>query len=264
VGFWQHFVAKSLTNFSSDSKAFPSARRASAKRANITPALRSRRKKPTGRLVLRCDCGLKRDLMFVSARHPFPAILLLLAFVAPAASCGSSSRDEGQGPAESGGSSPASPDASSAGAPMIGPSTGLLLCQDRDVPGAPCQDERCYGTRCGVRFDLLCENGAWSSAGSSLAWELVCPSAEPIFDIAGIEVGACCAEHLARNDLYTEPQSCELCPPGAPVDGEPCSLPDDCAPAVIDCFYKCCCYGNTTWAQCDGERWHVATNCSPK
>ena len=87
---------------------------------------------------------------------------------------------------------------------------------------------------------------------------------ERIYDIGEIDTGACCGEILPKNDVHTEAPSCDLCPQGAPDDGAPCSLPDDCAPSVIDCFYKCCCYGTTIWAQCDGKRWHVATNCSSK
>ena len=204
--------------------------------------------------------------------------------VAGTARCGRTSQDEGQPPAESGGGSRSAPpagagaggnqagavtvsggtgaDVSSAGALAIGDSRA---CQERDVPGAPCKDPRCYGTRCGVRFDLVCEGGAWRSGDSSLAWELVCPAgSDSIYDIHDIKTAACCREVLPKNDVYTEANSCNLCPADAPDDGASCSLPNDCAPPVIDCFYKCCCYGNTIWAQCDGERWHVATNCSSK
>jgi hypothetical protein len=116
-----------------------------------------------------------------------------------------------------------------------------------------------------VRFDLTCKDDTWDSGDSTLAWELVCPvPSDSVYDVGDIKEGACCGEVLPRNDVYSEPPSCDLCPAMAPRDGEPCSLPDDCAPAIIDCFYKCCCYGNVTWAQCDGTEWHVATNCSDK
>lgn len=153
-----------------------------------------------------------------------------------------------------------------AGAPaMLDPSTASRPCTARDAPGKRCDAPRCLGERCGVRFELFCMEGAWGSGDSSLAWDLVCPVAsEPIYDIRDIKQGACCGDVLPRRDLYTEPNSCSLCPEAAPVDGDPCALPDDCKPAIIDCFYKCCCYGNLTWAQCDGQEWHVATNCSAK
>ena len=232
--------------------------------------------------------------MFPFGRRALSATLVLLALVAAVGSCGRTSHDDGQPSSPSGGMSPStttagaaavagtiagandagsaaahggtSSDVSSAGAPGISdPSTTSRSCDETDVPGAPCKDARCYGTRCGVRFNLACKGGAWSSGDSSLAWELVCPVGnEPIYDIGELKTGACCGELLPKNDVYTEPPSCNLCPEGAPVDGAPCSLPEDCAPPVIDCFYKCCCYGNTIWAQCDGKRWHVATNCSGK
>jgi len=226
--------------------------------------------------------------MFPTGHRPLPSILLLLALVALAASCGRTSNDEGQAPSQSGGALPtagstagaaggqqggstmakggAESSVSSAGAPEVtDPSGTSRPCEEGDVPDAPCEDSRCWGTRCGVRFDLICKDGVWSSADSPLAWELVCPvSDEAIYDVRDIKMGACCGELLAKNDVHTEPPSCNLCPEAAPNDGSPCSLPSDCAPAIIDCFYKCCCYGTTTWAQCDGERWHVATNCSSK
>jgi hypothetical protein len=213
--------------------------------------------------------------------------LLLLALVATAASCGRTSHEESQPPLPSGGAAPSTPpnggagaaqagsvtasggaitDVSFAGAPeIVDPAVTSRPCLDRDVPGAACEDPRCWGTRCGVRFDLACEGGAWSSGGSSLAWELSCPAGdEPINDIGELETGACCGKLLPKNDVHTEPNSCSLCPDAAPDDGAACSLPDDCATPIIDCFYRCCCYGDTVWAQCDGKRWHVATNCSPK
>ena len=228
--------------------------------------------------------------MFAFGHRPPSAALLLLALAAPAAGCGRTSHDDA--PTPLGGAAPSthtagaaavggttsanqagsgaasggtSSDVSSAGASEITDPTTSLSCQETDVPGAPCEDARCYGTRCGVRFDLVCKGGAWSTGDSSLAWELVCPATdEPIYDIGGIKAGACCGELLPKNDVHDEPPSCNLCPQAAPDDGAPCSLPDDCAPPVIDCFYDCCCYGNTTWAQCDGKRWRVATNCSSK
>lgn len=226
--------------------------------------------------------------MFPFGQRPFQIISLLLALVALAVSCGRTSNDEGQRPSQSGGALPSAgstaggagahqggskmesggtaSNVSSSGAPEVTePSATWRPCRAADVPDAPCEDSRCGGTRCGVSFELICKDGAWSSASSPLAWELVCPvKDEAVYDIRDIKAGACCGELLAKNDVYTEPPSCNLCPEAAPNDGSPCSLPSDCAPAVIDCFYKCCCYGTTTWAQCDGERWHVATNCSSK
>lgn len=153
----------------------------------------------------------------------------------------------------------------SSGAPSIQVGDDGRPCQPEDVPGQPCDTARCWGNRCGIHFELTCEEEAWDSGSYGTAWELVCPvTSGSIFGIDAIEEGACCGETLSRNDVYTEPQSCSLCPDAAPRDGDPCSLPSDCAPPIIDCFYKCCCYGNLTWAQCDGTEWHVATNCSDK
>ena len=113
--------------------------------------------------------------------------------------------------------------------------------------------------------DLVCESGAWVTVDSSHASDLVCPEGtESVTSLADITVGACCGELRPRNRAPIEPASCELCPQFAPEAGAPCSLPDDCTPRLIDCFYSCCCYGSTTWAQCDGETWHVTTDCSPK
>ena len=116
-----------------------------------------------------------------------------------------------------------------------------------------------------MHFDLVCTDGVWSADASLLAWALECPKGnESASEVGDIETGACCGEVLPKNDVYTEPPSCDLCPASAPQDGESCSLPDACAPRIIDCFYKCCCYGSTIWAQCDGQQWHVATDCSAK
>lgn len=224
--------------------------------------------------------------MYAFARRSFSAILLV-ALVAPAASCGRTSDDGGQPPSQSGGtpavgaggataganqagaaaaSAGAGPDQSSAGAPdVIDPSAPFGACQENDMPGAPCAAGRCYGIRCGVRFELSCKGGAWKRGDSSPAWELACPAGnESVSNVGDIVTGVCCGELLPKNDVYSEPPSCNLCPEAAPDDGAPCSLPDECAPSVIDCFYKCCCYGDTIWAQCDGKRWHAATNCSDK
>lgn len=225
--------------------------------------------------------------MFAFSSRTLSATLLLLALVPPSAGCGRTSRDEGL--PQPSGTSPsnvtagataagataganqagsaaanggASSDVSAAGASEITDQPASRSCQEADVPGAPCEDPRCHGARCGVRLELNCEGGAWSNRDSSLAWELVCPASdEPIYDVGDVKAGACCGQLLPKS---TQPPSCSLCPEAAPDDGALCSLPDDCAPPLIDCFYKCCCYGNTTWAQCDGKRWHVATNCSAK
>lgn len=145
------------------------------------------------------------------------------------------------------------------------PTREVGTCRSGDLPGEPCLAEAmCWSTRCGVHFELACQAGSWVVDGSSLAFEMVCqPSDEFTYAIRDITTGACCGERGPRNEV-TEPQSCELCPGVAPRDGEPCALPDDCNPRIIDCFYDCCCYGTTTWAQCDGESWHVATDCSGK
>jgi hypothetical protein len=205
-------------------------------------------------------------------RGRFSAPLSLLVLVSVAASCDGSSRNEGQPSAESAGTGgsagvggSAGAGASSAGAPAIDIPPSSPRCLAQDAPGAPCGYPACWGTRCAIRFDLTCDGGVWSARDSTLAWDLVCPAGnDSVNSLGDIEMGACCGELLPKNDLHTEPPSCDLCPGDAPDDGDPCSLPDDCAPAVIDCFYKCCCYGNTTWAQCDGTRWRVVTNCSSK
>jgi hypothetical protein len=202
-------------------------------------------------------------------------MLLLSWVVVLAASCGRTAHDVGEKPAPSQSAGEAShglppsqagSGTSSAGAPpTIDPIGVTRPCAPSDAPGEPCDGSGCWGRRCGVRFDLTCKGGTWDSGPSVLAWQLACPvPGDSVHDIGDIEQGACCAEVLPRNDVYSEPPSCDLCPQAAPQDGEPCSLPAECAPPMIDCFYKCCCYGSLTWAQCDGERWHVATNCSSK
>lgn len=228
-------------------------------------------------------------------QHPVSSALLLLSLAVLVTNCGRTSHEEpeehvsppsagagGDAPPSSGGggagqagstsvsgatsaSGTSGSESSPGGAPAIDPGVGALHCAPQDEPGSACNFPRCWGDRCGVHFELTCVNGVWDSRGSSLAWELVCPvPGSSVSDVGDIEQGACCGKTLPRNDVHSEPPSCNLCPDLEPRDGEPCSLPDDCAPALIDCFYKCCCYGNVTWAQCDGKQWHVATNCSGK
>jgi hypothetical protein len=219
-------------------------------------------------------------------------VLLLLALLPLPASCGrtSSAPDDGQAPPESGnggsgatsshtnqggitlggsvgttdaGDAPAS--SARAGGPLVDPTLPSRPCGPDELPGQPCEDLRCWGTRCGVHFNLACVAGTWAVDYPALAWELVCPTGnESIYDLGEIDIGACCGDLRPRNDVDTQPPSCEHCPEAAPQDGDACRLLDDCMPQLIDCFYDCCCYGNMTWAQCDGERWHVATNCSGK
>lgn len=231
--------------------------------------------------------------MAAPIRRRVSSALWLSCLAVLAASCGRTEheRDEGQVPVSSAGAGRASeqpPSVAGGGANQAGslsassgtggldlgpegaaglsdPGDVISECTPSDAPGVACSAPRCWGQRCGVRFDLTCKNGIWDSGDSSLAWELVCPvSTDLNNDIRGIDQGACCGELLPRNDVYTEPASCSLCPETTPKEGDACSLPSSCAPAIIDCFYKCCCYGTLTWAQCDGTRWHVATNCSPK
>jgi hypothetical protein len=224
------------------------------------------------------------------ARRLLPAFTLLALLSLPA-SCGrtSSAADERQAPPEAGsGGSGAMPSASNqggialggslstpdaggrtpsagGGGPIVDPSLPSRPCGPDELPGQPCEDPRCWGTRCGVRFNLACLGGTWTVDSPALAWELVCPpGSESVFSVSEIDKGACCGDLRPRNDVHTEPPSCEYCPEAAPQDGDACGLPDECMPQLIDCFYDCCCYGTTTWAQCDGERWHVATNCSSK
>lgn len=144
------------------------------------------------------------------------------------------------------------------------PTTAVGTCRTTDLPGEPCEEALCWSSRCGVHFQLACQDGAWVVDGSSLAFEMMCQTSDEFaYDIRDITTGACCNDRIPRNEAR-EPPSCELCPGVAPRDGEACALPDSCSPRIIDCFYSCCCYGTTTWAQCDGERWHVATDCSGK
>lgn len=136
-------------------------------------------------------------------------------------------------------------------------------CKQGEMPGSPCDAPQCWGTRCGVDFRLICKDGAWVPGKSPNVWNMVCPMSEPVPGLDQIRTGACCGQPLPRNSPQ-EPPSCSECPQTAPMDGEPCSLRDSCAPKLIDCFYKCCCYGFTVWAQCDGRRWRLATSCSDK
>jgi len=135
-------------------------------------------------------------------------------------------------------------------------------CTETDRPGTPCTKDTCWSARCGVRFSLTCLDGVWVLGDDSPALELVCsPDEEFVSSLGDLDSGACCAERLPREELGNA-HSCSLCPPQEPRDGQACSLADDCSPKLIDCFYRCCCYGTTSWAQCDGQTWHVASNCS--
>jgi hypothetical protein len=140
-------------------------------------------------------------------------------------------------------------------------------CGPADLPGAPCTPGTCFGTRCGIRFDLECTAGEWQVRrldGESTAWDFVCPPEnEPVFDLSQITRGQCCGEPGRGTELPPS-EGCGYCPETAPNDQDSCALPADCSPRIVDCFYSCCCYGTVTWAQCDGERWHVTTNCSWK
>jgi hypothetical protein len=171
-------------------------------------------------------------------------------------------------PTAVGGSPISGSSTSSAGLQIVlGGDTGQLApgpfdCIESDRPGEPCSRSLCRGQSCGTPFELACVDGVWTIAGSAAAFEKPCPPGnEHATNIADIVSGACCGAQVPRND---DTASCNLCPEGEPRDGDPCELPADCSPAVIDCFYRCCCYGHTTWAQCDGERWRVETDCSSK
>lgn len=144
------------------------------------------------------------------------------------------------------------------------PTRGVGTCHAADLPGQPCQDGTCWSARCGVRFQLACQAGTWIVDGSALAFDMVCqPEDEFTSAITDITTGACCSDWRPRNNP-AEPPSCELCPAETPRDGEACSLPSDCSVPILDCFYDCCCYGTMAWAQCDGQHWRVATDCSGK
>lgn len=225
-------------------------------------------------------------------KRSFSTISLIVASFAVVASCGRTSRNERDEPPadpsagtpgsvppsggdSSGGTGGQSGANSTSGASGMEPSAagGPVIvqpgmdreCTPSDAPGKPCDASHCLGKRCGVLFQLTCEDGVWRSRDASPAWELVCPvPIETVYGLEDIHQGACCGDTLPRNDVLTEPHSCSSCPDAAPMDGDPCHLPSDCSPPLIDCFYRCCCYGYLTWAQCDGKQWHVATACSDK
>jgi hypothetical protein len=137
---------------------------------------------------------------------------------------------------------------------------------DADSPDAPW----CLARHCGVVGHLVCVEGIWEllghTEGTTTPWDFVCaPEEEGAYGITEITQGQCCG---ARVSSATDPLECRYCPAAAPVDGSSCNLPAECggdaSSRIIDCFYRCCCYGHRKWAQCDGQRWHVVTDCSPK
>ena len=187
----------------------------------------------------------------------------------PLSGAGNATAGEAGVDSTSGGSAPVTgPILSLGGAPAQPPdppkpTQAVGTCKTSDVPGEPCEDGICWSTRCGVHFQLACQAGAWVVDGSALAFDVTCqPGDEFVHAIRDLTNGACCNDWRPRNN-GGEPPSCELCPAETPREGDACSLPGDCS-LPIDCFYSCCCYGDLTWAHCDGERWHVATECSGK
>jgi hypothetical protein len=224
-----------------------------------------------------------RGAVFQATRHPFSNGLLVLACLGSIGSCGRAERDEpatqghvGGGDApiggggESGGGDAGRSNATGgivlavAGQPSEPappkPTKPTGSCGVDDRPGAPCEKPSCGSSRCGVAFHLTCHEGVWVLEKPSAAFELTCAAEDEFsYGLPDLTSARCCGEQRPRAE-----GSCELCPTEAPENGDACTLPDDCSPRVLDCFYSCCCYGTTTWAQCDGERWHVATDCSGK
>ena len=141
---------------------------------------------------------------------------------------------------------------------------------DCQVDAASSDALGCWGRHCGITSYLVCVDGSWqirqATQGGSTPWDFACaPDQQGAVEIASITRGQCCGEPVSN----AVPSECRYCPADAPVDGAACNLPGTCnsdagAPTVIDCFYTCCCYGSVTWAQCDGQRWHVTTDCSSK
>jgi hypothetical protein len=149
-------------------------------------------------------------------------------------------------------------------------------CSAETRPGDACDSTlgaECSVTHCGVRRPLSCSDGAWALAPSSWQsesspFDFVCtPEADESTDFCE-NTPQCCGQELEDPSACALEGGCELCPAEEPVDGAPCTLPPACdgqpEPRVIDCYYECCCYGSATWAQCDGERWHIDSNCTPK
>jgi hypothetical protein len=137
---------------------------------------------------------------------------------------------------------------------------------DAPTPGAPCEAGLCRYTTCGVEASYFCNDGSWSD-GMVACREIdsfdSCPfgpfaCVTPETDLAHRE-SICCGEYASE---------CSACPEVAPEPGTPCAPTDECSqgdlPVLMNCFYSCCCYGDTTWAQCDGSVWRVTSNCSSK
>lgn len=177
---------------------------------------------------------------------------------------GSAAADAGADPGVDAGSSTA-PD----------PAPGVP-CSSQPRPGDRCDtaaSEQCFTANCGARNLLECAGGAWQLVGldwqgASSPFDFQCaPEDEAATDYCQNHV-QCCGLPLAEASGCPIEGGCGLCPAEEPVEGTPCSLPSACdgyeGPRVLDCFYPCCCYGEATWAQCDGSTWHLNTNCTPK
>jgi hypothetical protein len=183
--------------------------------------------------------------------------------------------------------SPATEQPSGHGAPGVDASTGvgarakpdaslMSSCTSEARPGDGCDPlgdvGGCGVFHCGARSTLDCRDGHWELQPQSWQHEsspldFVCgPEQAEARDFCTGQV-QCCGRPVQQASECPVEGGCELCPPTEPRDGAACTLPTACdgqaAPRVIDCYYKCCCYGQATWAQCDGERWHLNTQCTP-
>ena len=165
-------------------------------------------------------------------------------------------------------------DASSADASQDS-AQAAVACTAKPRAGDHCANanETCGSQHCGVSRALRCTGGVWiqeslSWQGDSTPWDFDCSAqAESSGDLCQNEA-QCCGETVAEPTGCSLTGGCKLCPDQQPADGTACQLPAACdgsgARQVIDCYYPCCCYGTVTWAQCNGERWHVYSTCTPK
>jgi hypothetical protein len=145
-------------------------------------------------------------------------------------------------------------------------------CTPDTRPGQACDEPYCQPVQCGVQGQLECIDGTWAPLGAPNAsaadispWSFQCEG-DAGSGFCSL-VGQCCGDPSASSGCPTE-NGCRFCPATQPIDGEPCTLPAACdghsGLKVIDCYYRCCCYGGPAWAQCDGERWRISSNCSSK
>lgn len=151
-----------------------------------------------------------------------------------------------------------------------------IACTRQTRPGDPCDPalgDQCLARHCGATLPLECRADSWqlvqlSWQGESSPYDFMCALGDEDSNSFCTNQVHCCGEAVEQPSDCPIESGCRFCPATEPVDGTPCTLPPACDVSpdlqVIDCYYSCCCYGQASWAQCDGTRWHIITNCSPK